>query len=267
MSFGGWEPFWIGSASRRLYAAIHGAPGSPSTGIVLVPPLLHELPRSRRFITEIASELATLGLPTLRFDFHGTGDSSGNGEELDFASMHRDIDLAIAALRERTGVRRLVLLAWRGGALVLRGWLERGGAADLVVLWEPIADGGSWLQELVEGDARERAVRPPPRYGVPRITDPSDGQLMGFPVPPRLRVDLAQTPLGSGTGRGAVPMWAIVRADAAQLPLDIARVLQLPANAPSFNVGAAMDATFFLTPTVRKLIGELGRAVSEEVGA
>jgi pimeloyl-ACP methyl ester carboxylesterase len=262
-----WEPFWVGPASHRLYAALHGAAGSPSTGVVLVPPLLHEQPRSRRFITEIAGELAAMGLPTLRFDFHGTGDSSGGGDDIDFASMHRDLDMAVAALREKTGIKRVVLLAWRGGALVLRGWLERGGAADLVVLWEPIVDGGSWLQELIDGDARERAVRPPPRAGIARITDPSDGQLMGFPAPPRLRVDLAQARLDGGTRRGNVPVWLIVRTDVADLPIDIAKLLPLPANAPSFNIGAAMDATFFLTPPIRNLVGELGQAVYEEAWA
>lgn len=263
-SMSDWEPLWLGPPSRRLYAAYHGASGTPQTGVVIVPPLLHELPRSRRFIAEVAGELAAMGLPTLRFDFHGTGDSGGSGEELDFCSMHRDLDLAATALRERTGIRRLVLLAWRGGALVLRGWLERGGVADLVVLWEPIVDGGSWLQELVDGDARERAVRPPPRAGVPRTTDPADGQLMGFPASPRLRVDLAQTRLDGGTRRNDVPVWAIVRAEFADLPMDIARVLLLPASAPSFNIGAAMDATFFLTRPVRNLVGELGQAAGRE---
>lgn len=267
MSMADWEPFWIGPPSRRLYAALHAVPGSPSTGVVLVPPLLHELPRTRRFITEVAGELAATGLPTLRFDFHGTGDSSGSGEELDFASMHRDLDVAVSALRERTGVRRLVLLAWRGGALVMRGWLERGGAADLVVLWEPIIDGGAWLQELVDGDVRERAERPPPRAWIPRATDPADGQLMGFPASSRLRVDLAQAQMDGATRREDVPVWAIVRAEPADLPMEIARVLPLPAGAPGFNVGAAMDATFFLTPPVRNLVGELGRAVRAETSA
>jgi alpha-beta hydrolase superfamily lysophospholipase len=262
MSLSEWEPLWIGPASRRLYAALHGAAGT-STGVVVVPPLFHELPRSRRFIAEVAGELAAMGLPTLRFDFHGTGDSSGGGEDIDFASMHHDIDTAVAALRERTGVKHLVLLAWRGGALVLRGWLERGGAADLVVLWEPIVDGGSWLQELVESDAGERAVRPPPRSGVPRLTDPSDGQLMGFPASQRLRADLANAHVDGGRWRGDVPMWVIARKEATELPMDVARVLALPANAPSFSSGAAMDATFFLTPPVRNVIGELGQAVYE----
>ena len=120
MSVGGFEPFWLGPSSRRLYAALHRAAGEASTGVVLVPPLLHELPRSRRFITEVASELAALGLPTLRFDFFGTGDSSGSGDALDFASMHIDLGLAVAALREQTRIARLVLLSWRGSALHVR---------------------------------------------------------------------------------------------------------------------------------------------------
>lgn len=267
MNLDGWEPFWLGPSSRRLYAALHAAPGAASTGVVLVPPLLHELPRSRRFITEVAGELAGLGLPTLRFDFHGTGDSGGSGEDLDLASMQRDIEWAVAALRERTQVRRVVLVAWRGGALALRGWLESGGSADLVLLWEPIVDGAAWVQELVESDARERALRPPPRAGVPRTTDPADGQLMGFPAPPRLRADLGKTRLDKGMHRDDVPVWAIVRNDPAELRMDIARVLPLPANAPSFNVGAAMDAMFFLTPPVRELVGKLGQAVREEAWA
>ena len=267
MSLANWEPFWLGSASRRLYAALHGVAGAAVTGVVLIPPLLHEVPRSRRFIAEVASELAALGLPTLRFDFHGSGDSGGSGEDVDFASMHHDIDLAVAALRERTGIRRLILLTWSGGSLVLRGWLDRGGAADLAVLWEPIVDGGAWLHQLIDADAAERAVRPPPRSGVPRLTDPADGQLMGFPAPTRLRADLAQTRLDGSARRGDVPVWVIARADTAGLSMEIAKMLQLPANAPSFNVGASMDATFFLTPPVRTLIGELGQAVYEKAWA
>jgi hypothetical protein len=263
---GDWDPLWMGQEPRRLYAALHGVSGSPQAGVVLVPPLLHELPRSRRFIAEVASELAALGLPCLRFDFLGTGDSAGDGEELDFASMQRDLDLAVATLREATGVARVVMLAWRASALALQGWLEHGGAADLVALWEPVVDGEAWLRELVEGDRDERSQRPPPRAGVPRATDPGDGQLMGFPASARLRSDLARARMDASRQRGA-PVWLVVRSDPAELPLDIARVLALPANAPVFDMGAAMDATFFLTPQVREVVAQLGRAVCEEARA
>jgi hypothetical protein len=256
-----WEPFWLGTPPRRLYAALHPGAAASTAGVVLVPPLLHELPRSRRFIAEVASELAAAGLPSLRFDFLGTGDSGGDGEDLDFASMRVDLDFAVAALRGRTGAAQVALLAWRGAALPLRGWMEHGGAADLVVLWEPITDGALWLRELVAADAGERAVRPPPRPGVPRTSDPGDGQLMGFPASARLRADLARTRLEADALRGAAPVWAVVRTGLAELPLDVARSLPLPPGAPDFNGGAAMDGMFFLTPPVRQLVGELAQAL------
>lgn len=266
MSIGDWEPFWLGPASRRLYAALHSASMASDTGVLLVPPLLHELPRSRRFVAEVANELALLGLPCLRFDFYGTGDSGGSGEELDFGSMCHDLDLAAAALREHADVRRLVVLAWRGSALAVQDWLRQGATADLVVLWEPVADGAAWLRELVASDAAERTQRPPPRRGVPRLTDPADGQLMGFPVSQRLRSDLARACIASGV-RDDAPVWLVVRSEAANLPIDIARILHLPANAPVFNGSAAMDATFFLTPPVRDLLIELGQGLRVEVRA
>ncbi|GAB3094383.1 alpha/beta hydrolase family protein [Lysobacter terrae] len=269
MSIGAWEPFWLGAAPRQLYAALHGAPGA--TGVLLVPPLLHELPRSRRFLVEVANEFAAMGFPCLRFDFHGTGDSSGDGEALDFASMQHDLDLASEALRARTGVARVAVVAWRGSALAVQEWMERGGDAQAVVLWEPIWNGEDWLRELVEADAGERAQRPPPRAGIARITDPADGQLMGFPASPRLRSDLQRTRLSmtrlTTDAAATLPVWAIVRADLQQLPVEVARVMRLPANAPSFNAGAAMDATFFLTPAVRDLIVELGQALRREAVA
>jgi hypothetical protein len=266
MGIGDWDPLWLGRDPRRLYGALHAATDAAQAGVLLVPPLLHEQPRSRRFIAEVASELAAIGLPCLRFDFLGTGDSAGDGSELDFASMHRDLDLAAASLRESAGVSHVVVLAWRASALAVQGWLAKGGAADVVVLWEPVVDGEAWLRELVDGDLRERAQRPPPRAGVPRATDPADGQLMGFPVSEHLRGDLARTRLDASHQVGQ-PLWLVVRSDPAELPVDIARVLSLPANAPTFDMGAAMDATFFLTPQVRELVAQLGQAVRQEAWA
>lgn len=267
MSVGHWEPTWLGTRSRRLYAALHPAAGTPLAGVLLVPPLLDDLPRSRRFITEVASELAQFGLPSMRFDFFGTGDSGGNGDEVDFASMQVDLDLAIAAMRALTGTRRVVLMAWRGAALPLHEWLARGGAADLVVLWEPIVDGGSWLQELVDCDARQRLIRPPPRPGVPWSSDPADGQLMGFLASARLRINLAQARLERDAAVDATRAWAVLHADSVALPVEIERVFALPASAPRFSGGASMDATFFLTPTARDVVEEIALAMRERAWA
>lgn len=260
-----WEPFWLDAGSRCLYAALH-RPGilGGSVGVVLVPPLLHEQPRSRRFLTEVAIRLAGQGLHCLRFDFFGTGDSSGAGADLDFASMRMDLDSAVATLGERTCVERVVLLVWRGAALSVCEWIQRGGHADMVVLWEPIIDGSSWLLELESTDASERAERPGYRPGVACTTDTSDGQLMGFPASPRLRQDLARARLAGDSLRSAAPVWAIVRAEGTELPVGVTRIVRMPEGAPTFTGGAAMDSTFFLTPAVRRMVDELGKDLREQ---
>ena len=230
----------------------------------MVPPLLHEQPTSRRFLADVASRLSAQGLPSLRFDFLGTGDSSGSGDALDFPSMSIDLDLTVAALGAQTGVERVVLLAWRGAALAVGKWLQEGGRADMVVLWEPITDGCAWLDELQRLDAIERAERPRARPGVASISDPSDGQLMGFPVSPRLREDLVQARLAGNTLRDYAPVWVVAPPGSGDMPMGVTRRLALPAGAPVFGGRAAMDKTFFLTPPIRNFVDELGQSLREQ---
>ena len=45
--------------------------------------------------------------------------------------------------------------------------------------------------------------------------------------------------------------------------LEVARAWSLPAGAPTFNGGASMEATFFLTPPLERVVDELGRALLE----
>ena len=266
MSIGDWEPNWLGPPSRRLYSALHRAPSPASIGVVLVPPLLHEQPRSRRFVTEVASQFAASGLSCLRFDFHGTGDSPGRGDEVDFASMAADLTVATAALRSHAGVEQVVLLAWRGAGLLAQSWLQQARLGDRVVLWEPIIDGAGWLRELQRNDASERALRPRPRPGVPRTGTQDDGQLMGFAASPRLRADLAKARLTQSDPSQSASTWAVVRADSPSLPVEVARLFELPAGAPTFDGGVAMEATMFLTPPLERVVGQLGHALHLQAG-
>lgn len=263
MSIGPWEPFWLEADSRCLYAALHPAqaPQRP-VGVVCVPPLLHEQPRSRRFVTEVASGLAALGMPCLRFDFEGSGDSAGAGERLDFDSMRADLDLAVAALRAQTGVERVVLLAWRAAALAVWSWLASGRQVDRIVLWEPVTDGAQWLAELERLDAHERARRPRPRPGVPRTADPNDGQLIGFGASPAFRQGLAGSRITEAQAL-PVPAWVVVH-EAAAAPAGFDRVFTLPSGTPSLGAGTAgMESAFFMSPPLERAVTDLGHALME----
>lgn len=265
MKIDDFEPLWVDPQGRCIYGALHRVAACAGAGVVMVPPLLHELATSRRFLAEVSAVFADHCVPSFRFDYFGTGDSCGTGDQLDFGSIAIDLELAVATLRRQTGVDRVVLLAWRGAALPVGHWLEHGGQADLVVLWEPVTDGGEWLRELELADANERATRPGPRPGARCVTaDPADGQLMGFLASPRLRLEMGRSCLANHLLWGSAPVWVVARADVADLQVGVTRVLPLPPEAPSFSGAAAMDKTFFLTPAVRKMVGELATALRKQ---
>lgn len=257
------EPQWLGDSSRYLYAALHraAAPGA-RLGVLLVPPLFHEQPRSRRLLTEVASGLAAIGLPSLRFDFYGTADSAGRSDQVDFSSMCADIDIAARALRTRTGVERVAVLAWRGAALPVARWLREGGEAAVVILWEPILDGAEWLGEVERQDAAERCS--PTRYRMgPGISKPApDGQLMGLGVSQALCSDIAAA-LVTGNESDVTRYWAVLRPSGSPPAMPLEHVFDLPVDTPTFGGSTRMDAGLFVTPRLKRVADELGRALLE----
>lgn len=268
MIVGVWEPFWLGDGEQRLYAALHRSrAASPRLGLVVAPPLLHEQPRSRRLLTELATAFAEAGVPCLRFDYFGTGDSAGGGEQLEFASMRRDLQHAAEALKVGGGVERIGVLAVRGAALPVFSWIREGGMAKLLVLWEPIVDGQGWLAELETRDAIER--RSPKRYPIaagalPPGVSGDDLQLMGYPVSAQLRRDIAQAGVADDGVHAYPRCWAVLREDNDMLPVTLERVFKLPADTPLIGAAVSMDASVFVTPGLQRVVDELGRALREE---
>lgn len=265
MSIGPWQPLWLGESDRQLYAALH-RPGlsDAERGVLLVPPLLHEQPRSRRFITEVASAFAALGIAALRFDFYGTGDSCGRSDELRLSTMHEDMHRASTALRSHTGVSKLAIIAWRAGGLVAWDWLRNGGSASELILWEPILEGRAWLDDLVRADAIERCS--PDRYtgSRPIVADSSDGQLMGYAVAPELRDAMAQLAMTSESAP-LKPLWLIDRAASLESHarcIASSRALALADDAPQFGGSTRMDESLFMSSRMERWVDELARTMA-----
>ncbi|MFD0737895.1 hypothetical protein ACFQZQ_01140 [Lysobacter koreensis] len=270
---GAWEPFWLGDPGRQLYASLHrSAIAGPRLGVLFAAPLFHEQPRSRRLLAEMASGFAAMGLPSLRFDFFGTGDSGGDSDQADFTSMCADLTLAAQALRAQAQVQRIVVFAWRAAALPVARWIGEGGDPDLVVLWEPIIDGASWLAELQRADAAERnsasRYRPDHAGAVPA----DERQLMGLAVSPRLLSDIAGARL-SGHAPTHAPTqgaryWAVLRpvqSSPQQKPeLALQRVFDLPVDSPDLGSGLRMDSGLFVGPSLKRTAEELAWALLEE---
>lgn len=265
MSIGPWQPLWLGEPGQQLYAALHRPGNAEATrGVLLVPPLLHEQPRSRRFITEVASAFAANGTAAMRFDFFGSGDSAGRCDELRLSMMHDDLRRASAALRSHTGVSRVAVIAWRASALVVWDWMRSGGEASELILWEPMLDGREWLDDLVRADAAERCS--PERYTGhrPLIADASDGQLMGYAVAPELRDAMAEVSIAPASAP-ATALWLVDRTallESHAQRVASSRTAILPDDAPQFGGSTRMDESLFMSPRMEKWTDDLARTLA-----
>jgi len=265
MTIGRFQPFWLNEGGRRLYAAFHPGSGLPSASVgrdsdppavLVLPPLLHEYHRSFRFLCELASGLADAGLPCLRFCHYGSGDSDGDGNEVDFESMSADIDHAYQMLIHHTGRRRVVILAFRSATLSLQHWLSRGGRpVELALLWDPVLEGDSWLEGLRDEDAAKRA-----RIRGEADRPESQEELMGCLVSSRFLDQLGHSAWPPEHVSLPTQTWLVGHAGG-PIPVQAARRFDLPKGTPPFSAGVLMDASLFFPAAMHRFTRELATAL------
>jgi alpha/beta superfamily hydrolase len=134
-------PFYFGSADRRLfgvYDPAHKIGGATRAAVVCYPSGDEQI-HAYRTLRQLAARMSQAGIHVLRFDYYGTGDSSGETGEGDIASWCDDIKTAIAELKDMTGATRVSLVGLRLGAnLAARVAAKRPAEIDNLVLWEPL---------------------------------------------------------------------------------------------------------------------------------
>lgn len=108
---------------------------------------------SHRVFVSFARELALRGHPVLRFDYSGTGDSSGELRDSSIESHIDDLQAAIVHLRSHVSATcRVGAIGLRLGASIVALAAERGpyrGIDGPLVLWDPVVNGDAYLQELL----------------------------------------------------------------------------------------------------------------------
>ena len=145
------EPLCFPSGGRGLFAWLHSParPDASGIGVVICKPFGNEALCSHRTVRVLAETVADLGIPALRFDYAGTGDSA----ELDPSSdqIHAwvsDIVAASSELQRLTGVQRVCLVGFRlGAALAALAALQCDHIGGLV-LCAPVVSGRRYLREL-----------------------------------------------------------------------------------------------------------------------
>jgi alpha-beta hydrolase superfamily lysophospholipase len=120
--------------------------------VVLCPPLGFEAVSSYPTQVQLAGALADAGLPVLRFDYHGTGDSAGHGGDPDrVEAWLASIEAAVAQARAQSGAAHVALLGVRLGATLAIEAARRLGGVDSLVLWAPCPAGRTFVRELKAG--------------------------------------------------------------------------------------------------------------------
>jgi alpha-beta hydrolase superfamily lysophospholipase len=144
-------PIVFGPEAAQIFGLYH--PPNPTvacgTGVVLCNPFGHEAMCTHRTYRHLAERLASAGFHAFRFDYHGTGDSSGDaGDPARLRTWLDGIGAAIDELRVVAGVRAVNLFGVRLGAtLATLAAAERRDVQGLV-LWAPFVKGGAYVREL-----------------------------------------------------------------------------------------------------------------------
>lgn len=143
-------PGFIEDGAHPFFGWYHAAEGAPAGDCVAVlcGPVGYEYTRAHRSVRHLADRLARRGIPALRFDYHGIGDSPGS--DLDpgrIAAWVSNIRAAIANAREASGRERVCLVGIRLGA-TLAALAAAEVEADTLVLWNPCVEGKPYVREL-----------------------------------------------------------------------------------------------------------------------
>lgn len=126
---------------------IHSAPGT--RGVVICGGHGYEDLVTHRIWRAQACRFAEMGLPTLRFDYHGTGDSIGADDDAGrVQAWLESVRLAVAALRAHTGVDEVTLVGFRlGGVLAALAAETIDGVEGLALLATPTT-GAAYVRQM-----------------------------------------------------------------------------------------------------------------------
>jgi len=150
-AIGSAQALYFNSGEHRLFGWLHRSLNGlrADVGVVVCQPFGYEAICAHRGMRAFAEAIAAAGMPALRFDYLGTGDSPEIDPEADQLQIWtQDVLAAAEELRLRTGVRHVCLLGFRLGALLATLAAAQSNSVSALAVVSPIITGRRYLREL-----------------------------------------------------------------------------------------------------------------------
>lgn len=149
---------YFGHPESPLFGVYHAPRGKHAGGdraVLICPPIGQEYIRTHWCLRLVANQVARGGAHVMRLDYHGMGDSSGRVEQIDSLNVwQNNIDQAIDQLKQISGAETVMVLGLRFGGTLAGLTAQRRPDVNSVVLWEPILNGQTYLDQLRAMHAR-----------------------------------------------------------------------------------------------------------------
>ncbi|MBK8011460.1 MAG: alpha/beta fold hydrolase [Deltaproteobacteria bacterium] len=141
------QTYFFEHAGRNLLAVFFG-PGDRAAGdvgMVMMNGFGGDYAYARTRLTFFGRAMAARGVPSLRFDYSGYGDSDGAFTDSTPEQMKSDAEAAMAELARRSGCTRFILLGVRFGATLAAMIADGRSDIESLVLWEPVPQPWAYL--------------------------------------------------------------------------------------------------------------------------
>lgn len=168
------RPLHFGRTDCLLYGFFDpGVPPRRREAVLILNPWGWEAIRAHRSLRTLASRLSSNGFDVLRFDYRGTGDSSGALSDVTVEAWLNDAEHALEELIAMAGLRSASLVGLRLGALMASELaVRRGQEVNELVLWESPTSGMEfleWSTTMPEVEARAFPLPPAFQRAIPGL--------------------------------------------------------------------------------------------------
>ncbi len=134
------------SSGRLFTVRYQPRTASRQHAILICNSIGHEHSRAYRNLQQLSLLLAESGFDVLRFDYRGTGNSSGSCGECTQDSLVEDTRAVATFLRQQANTRRLSIIGIRLGATVAS--LSQIDDVNQMIWWDPVIRGQNFVELL-----------------------------------------------------------------------------------------------------------------------